>query len=355
MYIQKLLLKNFRNYETFSLNFISGINIIFGDNGTGKTNILEAISVASDVKSFRKASDASMVRRSTDGYYIRASVLDGEYDRLFEVGFSKLSNLKKKCKIDSEKVAAFSDYYGNMLLIIASPDDLVLIDGEPEKKRKYLDSVIAKYDRTYLQQLSDFRRILKNRNHILKSGNGTTQLPVWNEMFAENASGIVKKRSSFLKDFSRLVEKYYCALSAGSNPVTVKYNNSLSQLEVPEILSVLTSRHEHDIYRKTSTAGPHRDSYTIMNDGLHFKEYASQGQKRLMALSFKLAERDIVERASQKKSILCFDDVFSELDKNKRNRLISLIQNDNQILVTVVDTELIDDSLLCNSKLFELR
>ncbi len=358
MVVRSIRLKQFRNYDNAVFRFSDSINVICGDNGTGKTNIVEALSVLSNIKSFRKAGDTILTKYGTDGYYLQCQVDDDGEERLFEIGYSAISKTRRRCKIDGTEIETFSRYYGQLLLVIAAPDDLFLVDGDPDSKRKYTDSVISKYDASYLQYLSEYRRVLKNRNHILKhvhDGRVSDDLSAWDELFAEKASHLTRMRSAFFASFTDIAEYYYSVLSGEAHQLYIRYENCLGVTERDDILHKVGKNRQRDIIFKTSTCGPHRDSYDIRLDERPFRETASQGQKRLMALSFKLAERDITETASGKRCILCLDDIFSELDKKRRHNLLQLLGSRNQILLTVVDTDLLDSDFTASGTVHQLE
>jgi DNA replication and repair protein RecF len=345
MYIESVVLKNFRNYTQITIPFIDGINILTGENGIGKTNILEALSVLGSVKSFRKASDKSMVQLGSNSYYTKCIVNDNDKKNTFEVGFSILDGLKKKCKINLETIDSFNSYYGKLLLIISSPNDLLLIDGVPDFKRKYIDSVIAKYNEEYINILSKFRRVLNNRNKLLKKGTVNTiknEITAWDSLFSHYAEVITVEREKIITQISTLAEYYFRLLSSTNNSIEVRYYNNCNVTKTNDVLTVLQKNLTNDLHLRTTSKGPQRDTYEIFINGNEFKSFASQGQKRIMSIAIKLAEKDIVEEQSFKRVVLCLDDVFSELDKKRRSNLLSILGDNNQVIITVVEKDIFD-------------
>lgn len=345
MFIDKITLKNFRNYENIDISFTSGINFFTGRNGSGKTNILEAIGVLSGIKSFRNSSDKDMVKWNEKSYYCSMICEDEDKKSHFEVGFGDFDNKnKKKVKIDGNEVKKFSDYYGEVLTVIFQPDDIDIINGGPELRRKYFDSLISKVDRKYLSFLTDFKKILLSRNKCLKDiseGNqNRANLSIWDELFAEKTEYICKKRQNFLEEYNLyFYEKYNSVSSEGKISVPeIKYSTD-SLLDKNGIIEVLNNRKSYDIMRRTTTTGPQRDDFVLYSNGKVFTSVASQGQKRTASIALKNSEIAIIEQFTKKKVIILIDDIFSELDQLRKKNLIYSISRNNQILLTAVNIE----------------
>jgi len=342
MILKNLKLINFRNYDFLEINFSPEINFITGENGSGKTNILEAISIISSLKSFRNIHDNNIIKWKSDSYYCSGEVSESEYNK-FEVGYSIQSNKpKKKIKIDSGEIKKISDYYGKLITVSFIPTDINIINGTPDLRRRYFDSVISKIYPEYIDELNKYREIYFSRNLLLKKikeNRGDIKLlEVWNKMFSEKAYSIIQKRKSFLKEFNVLFISNYLKISNEVSSPFISYSATLKSDSYENILSEINTNVKNDIRRGNTMAGPHRDDYIINNtDGIAFINYASQGQKRTSSISLKLSEVEIIKKIKKKNSIILVDDIFSELDEKRRNSMIELLKNEGQIIFTMVN------------------
>jgi DNA replication and repair protein RecF len=319
------------------------MNFIAGKNGVGKTNILEAISVVSNLRSFRNNADIELIQWGYDSYFCSASVLDNE-EMMFEVGYTiNNEKIKKRVKIDNVEQHRALDYYGRLLTVIISPDDLSIITGGPEIRRRYFDSVISKGDKDYFQKLIEFRRILSSRNAVLKGlrnspGGNDGQLTVWNEMFAEAASLIVRKREKFISEFASCFSEVYRDIFGEVNAPVLTYTFFPSSSVADAIYRELDKRKERDVIQGSTTIGPQRDDYRLTDSKGHlFQNYSSQGQKRTAAVSLKISEILYIEKVRKKKTVILVDDIFSELDFDRRKSLLSILQRGNQVIFTMID------------------
>ena len=348
MYIQKVILKNFRNYENMSIEFSPSLNIIFGYNGTGKSNILEALSVASTLRSFRNNHDQDMIRWGKSDYYCSAEVADNE-EKLFEVGcMVHDSRMRKKAKIDNKEIKNIFEYYGRLLTVIFSPWDINIINGAPDLRRRFIDSVISKIDITYLEDLSDFKKILLSRNRYLKAlrdnkAGDLRELDVWDQLFAEKSSRIIQRRYGFISEFREMFMKSYAGISGEDGSPCLSYHASLDETDQEYISRKLMELRNRDLILGSTCIGPQRDDFILKNtQGIHFTNYASQGQRRTAAICLKIAECEAVESTNNKRAVIMIDDVFSELDEERRANMIDLLHRDNQIIITMVDRSSID-------------
>ncbi len=347
MLINKLKLSDFRNYENIEIEFSPDINVITGTNGSGKTNLIEAISILSNLKSFRNVSDNNIVRWSNNNYYCCGDILQSSYKK-FEIGFFRQDDkIKKKLKIDGKEIKKVSDYYGRFLSVAFIPSDINIINGSPDIRRKYFDSVISKIYPDYIDELNRFKVILNSRNALLKSiregRTGTKQLDVWNRLYAEKASYIIKKRTAFIKNFNDHFSRLYCTISSEISPPVIQYKSSAENFEIDSLYSLILQKQSIDIKRGNSSIGPQRDNYSLNNsDSIEFTNYASQGQRRTAAVCLKLSEYEIIKDIVDKKSIIIVDDIFSELDENRRANMIDLLIDKGQLIFTMVNSHIID-------------
>lgn len=343
MEISELTIRNFRNFDFLKIKFSGSINFIIGDNGSGKTNLLEAISVAATLKSFRNNIDADMIKWGSDSYFCRADLKDSE-NSVFEVGcMNSTTGLKKKVKIDGAQILKSSDYYGKFLTVVFSPIDINLVNGSPEVRRKYFDSVISKYDNEYMKTLSEFKKILFSRNQLLKKMRTDTEsfdeLNVWDKFFIEKAEIITKKRKSFIESFNNIFEKTYESIAEESNMDSrpgINFFSSFDVLSDDDLKQLMLKNRKKDIITGTTNSGPHRDDYIISNrNSVKFTSFASQGERRTASIAVKISEKIIIEKATSGKCVLLVDDIFSELDEKRRANMIDLLRGGNQVIFTV--------------------
>jgi len=348
MYIKELILKNFRNYESLNIEFSPDINFIIGDNGTGKSNILEAIFITSNLKSFRNISDSDIVKWNEDSYFC-SSILGNSNLSKFDIGFVSYSDkTRKKLKIDDREIKRASEYYGKFLTVVFSPIDINIINGSPDIRRKFFDSVLSKIESSYLETLNDFKKIISSRNKLLKlirerKVNNMSQLEVWDKMFAEKASFILKSRMDFMDSFSDIFMRSYSQIAENDICPCINYKLSTASYDEDVILKKLQERRTKDILMGSTGIGPHRDDYVLSNsDGLEFVKYASQGQRRTAAISLKISEFEIIEKKLNKKCVILVDDIFSELDEKRRNKMVHILRGGNQVIFTMVNSSSLD-------------
>ncbi len=347
MYIDRLILQNFRNYDNLNIEFSPGLNFIIGENGIGKTNILEAIYIASNIRSFRNIPDSEIIRWGENYYYCKSLIKENEY-RKFEVGCNiDNGNVRKKIKIDDREIKKASDYFGKLLTVVFIPVDINIVSGSPDLRRRFFDSVISKIDPSYFEVLNKYKKILSSRNTILKQlkekrSNYYNELDIWDSMFADSSYFIVKKREEFIEEFSKLFSLSYEKIAGTDSVPVIEYNSSIKSMHRDEILSELQQRRDKDILFGSTGIGPQRDDYLFLNNKRLFVNYASQGQKRIAAISLKISECDIIEKITEKKSLILIDDIFSELDKNRRENMIGLFQRGNQVIFTMTNSGYFD-------------
>ncbi len=359
MHINNLILKNFRNYNVIEIQFSPNYNILFGENGSGKSNILEAVSVISGIKSFRGSSDDEMIQRGKDFYYCRGDI--SEESEIIEIAYSNERNTKrKKVKINYKEVEKFSDYFGRFLTVVISPDDINLIKGTPEIKRKYFDSYIAKTNDGYTESLIKFRKALTNRTVIIKKikdgvYSEKKHLDVWNYIFSEEASKIISYRNHFIVTLNAYFEEVFHRISSFHYSPQVKYINSLSLEDKDDILKKLELNYYKEITLGVTLQGPQRDNYIFVDkEGEDCIPFFSQGQKRAVALALKSSEIMYIENNFGKKPVVLVDDIFSELDEKRRRNVFDMFKNNFQVLFTTVNPENIVSTGLENCTLFNI-
>ncbi len=359
MILNNLKLMNFRNYGSLDIHFSPEINFITGDNGSGKTNIIEAVSVISNLKSLRNTYDSKIVKWGSTSYYCSGNVIDSEYEK-FEVGFiNESEKIKKKIRIDGREITRASDYYGKLLSVVFNPSDINIITGAPELRRRYFDSVISKIFPEYIDELNEFKSVLNSRNVLLKKiREGKTdnrQLDVWNRLFAEKSYIILKRRESFITEFNCFFNNSHSIIGGESESPEIKYY-TVNTASAEELFRILQLKIKEDLRRGSTGTGPQRDDYIFQNkESVNFNNYASQGQKRTASISIKLAEFEMIRKIKDKKSIILVDDIFSELDEKRRSNMIDLLKNKSQLIFTMVNSDYLKKGILGDFKIFTVE
>ncbi len=352
-------LMNFRNYSSLDIQFSPEINFITGDNGSGKTNIIEAVSVISNLKSFRNTSDSHIVKWGSNSYYCSGNVSYSDFEK-FEVGFiNEGEKSKKKIKIDGKEINKASDYYGKLLSVVFNPADINIINGTPDIRRRYFDSVISKIYPEYIDHLNEFKSVLNSRNIILKKireGKADNKhLDVWNRLFADKSLSIIKKRETFLKMFNNLFNNTYSIIGGETDSPEIKYC-TINAETFDDFYKLILSRVNEDIKRGNTGIGPQRDDYIFQNSkNINFNNYASQGQKRTASICLKLSEFEIIKQIKGEKSIILIDDIFSELDEKRRTNMIDLLKDKGQLIFTMVNSDYIKKDMPGNVKTFSVK
>lgn len=358
MILESLKLLNFRNYTSLDIRFSPEINFITGDNGSGKTNILEAISIISNLRSFRNTSDSHIAKWGVNSYYCSGNISGSDYQK-FEVGFiNDNEKLKKKIKIDGREISRASDYYGKLLSVVFSPADINILTGAPEIRRRYFDSVISKLYPEYIDELNEFKSVLNSRNIILKKIRedkaDTKQLDVWDRLFAEKSDIILKRRSSFITVFNNFFTNSYSLIGGEGSTPQIVYN-TITTADSADLYNLIHTRIRDDLRRGSTGIGPQRDDYLFQNnESVNFNNYASQGQKRTASISLKLAEFEMIRKIKEKKSIILIDDIFSELDEKRRSNMIDLLKDKSQLIFTMVNPDYIKTGIQGDLKIFSV-
>lgn len=341
MYVKNIKLINFRNYSNLSLDFSKDINLLYGENAQGKTNILEAIYLSAIGKSPRNARDTEMIYFGKEGYYIEINLIKNERNYKIEIGVN--SKKEKKIKISGREIKKISELIGKLLVILFSPDELKLIKESPYFRRRFLDILICQLNSTYLLKLQRYYKITAQRNNLLKqlkiNKSIRDTLEIWDREFAETAVFILKKRIELFNIIKEKAEKIHLKLTDNKEKLEIIYKNTASNdlnnfnMTEEEFLKKIKSIRDTDIEKGFTHIGPHRDDIIIKINNKDAGKYASQGQQRTIALSLKLAELDTIKEETGESPVLLLDDVFSELDSIRRRFILDNIR-DTQVFIT---------------------
>lgn len=353
MKINHLSLYNYRGYHKQDIAFGKGVNLLIGNNGSGKTNLLEAIYFLSLAKSY-KTEDANLIRFNQDFSRIHAFIQRKDMKDEIKIVISKS---KKKIILKGHEIYKLSDYIGHVNVVSFLPEDMNLIKGPPKDRRYFIDSIIGQMDKNYLVELSTYKHHLKQRNELIKQlaehkNPDMTLLDIYTEQLAGSAENIIEYRKRFIKQINHHLKRIYPFLANHKGVFNFIYTPSIES----HVNQALKNAYRKDLLYRTTSAGPHRDDYGFMIDEADAKDMASQGEQRIMILSAILAVTEIINHTKNETPILLLDDVFSELDALRQNKLVQFLnQTDLQTIITTTSTNHIQDHILNNSTKFYVK
>jgi DNA replication and repair protein RecF len=352
MHIKSLELNNYRNYENLSISFSSGSNLFYGDNAQGKTNILESIYLASTSKSHRGSKDKELIRFGEEESHIRLFLEKKEIEHRIDIHLKKKKS--KGIAIDGMPIRKSGDLLGMLNIIFFSPEDLSIIKNGPGERRRFLDMELCQLQKIYMYDLTQYNKILKQRNQLLAQifydKNLIDTLDVWDIQLAQYGISIMEKRKVFIKELNEIIGNIHEKLTGGKEKIIVSYENHVEE----DFMYQLKKRREIDLKYRNTGIGPHRDDMKIMVNGIDVRTYGSQGQQRTAALSLKLSEIELVKRKIGDMPILLLDDVLSELDSNRKSYLLDSIRG-IQTFITCTGLEEFVNSQLNIDKLFYIK
>jgi DNA replication and repair protein RecF len=340
MYLNKLTVTNFKNYQEASLQFSEKINCFIGDNGVGKTNLLDAIHYLSFCKSYFNPIDSQNVKHSQEFFAIHGTYFKngGQPDKISCI--QKLHH-KKQFRLNQKEYDRLADHIGLYPLVMVSPYDRDLINEGSEVRRKYIDGVISQFDRNYLEDLINYNKALTQRNALLKHFTETrtfnqTTLESWDRMLCDPGQRIHQKRNEFLKEFIPVFQYYFEFISGGKEKVSISYDSQLSERSLEELLAVTVER---DRAARYTTTGTHKDDLVLEIDGFPVKKFGSQGQQKSYVIAIKLAQFEYTKNLKGFKPVLLFDDIFDKLDDKRVGQIVSLVSENNFGQVFITDTQ----------------
>jgi len=324
MVIKSLELENFRNYETLSMHFDSGTNILYGDNAQGKTNILEAIYLSATTKSHKGSKDKELINFTAEEAHIRTYIEKDELEHRVDMHLRK--NKSKGIAINGQKIKKAADLLGLLNVVFFSPEDLSIIKNGPAQRRRFVDLELCQLDSVYLQHLNNYNKIINHRNKLLKELYFKPALKdtlfVWDSQLVSYGSKIIERRADFVKQLNEIILEIHAKLSGGKEALKIVYEpNILSEALEKE----LEAGQERDIKLKQTSIGPHRDDFSFKVGDIDLRKFGSQGQQRTAALSLKLSEIELVKNITGETPLLLLDDVLSELDSSRQNFLLNSI------------------------------
>ncbi|WHM37755.1 DNA replication/repair protein RecF [Streptomyces sp. BPTC-684] len=347
MHVTHLSLADFRSYARVEVPLDPGVTAFVGANGQGKTNLVEAVGYLATLGSHRVSSDAPLVRMGADRAIIRAAVTQGERSQLIELELNP--GRANRARINRSSQVRPRDVLGIVRTVLFAPEDLALVKGDPGERRRFLDELVTARSPRMAAVRSDYDRVLKQRNTLLKSaamarrhggrGMDLSTLDVWDQHLARTGAELLAQRLDLIATLQPLADKAYEQLAPGGGPVALEYRPSAQGEAVTredlygQLMAALADVRKQEIERGVTLVGPHRDDLLLKLGQLPAKGYASHGESWSYALALRLASYDLL-RAEGNEPVLVLDDVFAELDARRRERLAELVAPGEQVLVT---------------------
>lgn len=334
MIIKKIKIKNFRNIENIIFTPENEINIISGENAQGKTNLIEAIWLFTGAKSFRGISDKEIIKKGEEKANLKILFIENNIEHLAEIEIKD----KKIIKLNGKQLKIPSLMAGNFNSVVFSPDDLNIICGIPSVRRRFIDIAIGQLYPKYIDILREYTRAVKQRNNILKEslkdGSLLFLIEDFEKIIAKEGEKIINYRKRYLELLNEKAELIYSGISDKKEKLKISYESTVHE----NLLKELEKNRQNDKFSGVTSVGPHRDNIVFSIDNLNSRDFASQGQKRSIALTLKLAEAEIIKEKTNKQPVILLDDVMSELDKKRQNYILNKIKG-VQVFITCCDEE----------------
>ncbi|HUS86601.1 MAG TPA: DNA replication/repair protein RecF [Bacteroidales bacterium] len=338
MYLSKILLTNFKNYDGAELIFSPRINCFVGDNGVGKTNILDSIHYLSLTKSYFTNVDLNNIKHGEDYFIVKGEFRNGNDKNEVYCGFQR--EKRKALKLNGKEYDKLSDHIGRFPVVMISPADNSIISEGSDVRRKFMNNVISQYDRGYLEEVIRYNKALKNRNRLLKDYGraGTSDremLSLWEHHMIPAAGKIYREREAFIKEIIPVFQEYYNHVSGQREEVELVYR---SQLEGQEMNRLFDESYEKDRIMQYTTAGIHKDDLLLMMDSYAIKDLGSQGQQKSYLVALKLAKFEYITKKGGKKPVLLMDDIFDKFDEKRVKQIIKLVSDNKFGQIFITDT-----------------
>ena len=352
MIVTKIELSNFRNYDSLSLELDDKTNILYGKNAQGKTNVLEAIYLCSTTKSHRSSKDAELIKFENNEGHIKLFI--NKKGREYRIDIHLRRNKSKGIAINGIPIKKASELFGIFNVIFFSPEDLDIIKNGPAERRRFVDMELCQLDKIYVYNLTNYNRIIAQRNKLLKDIYFKPELKqtldVWDGQLAQYGSKIIERRTNFIEKINEIIKPIHKQLTGGLEDINIVYNKNC---EAEDLLRRLEENRDRDIKYKSTSIGPHKDDLLFFNDDKNIRIYGSQGQQRTIALSLKLAELELVKNLINDTPVLLLDDVLSELDSERQNHLLNSIDDIQTIITCTGLDEFIENRFKIN-KVFQV-
>lgn len=355
MEISTLKLLNFRNYDSLEINFSNRTNIIYGQNGMGKTNLIEAIYILGLTKTFRLGNEDIVIKKGKNIAKIEGLIKESIVNNYKII----ISDTGKRIKINNNSITKVSDYITQIIIVLFNPDDLKIIKDTPMTRRKLLNIEISMINNSYVIYLTNYNKLLKQRNSYLKAlskqniNESNPYLDILTEELIDLGLKILEIRQEFIENINNYISDIYYKITQKGN-LSINYKSEFKGKNKNQILNLFTKNISREIIMGKTLFGVHHDDIEFIIDTEIVKEYSSVGEQKNSVIAFKLAEIKTIESKLHKKPILILDDLFSELDKEKINNILNLIDKDMQTFITTTEIDNVDKSLLKQSKIFKV-
>lgn len=360
MHLKQLSLINFKNHTDQFYELSPEINVFVGNNGVGKTNILDSVHYLSMCKSFLNPIDRQNIKFNEKFFLLQGDFIKNEKTQ--NISCSVQLGQKKKIKKNKKEYDKLSDHIGEFPVVIISPYDSNLITEGSEVRRKFMDSIISQYDRNYLEALMKYNKVLQQRNALLKKFLEyrifeLESIEIWDEQLVQLGNLIFSKRQEFLKTFLPNFQKYFHFLSDGKEDIHIDFSSQLSNNSLDALLN---SAHKKDSKVGYTTVGIHKDDLIFQINDQPIKKFGSQGQQKSFLIALKLTQFEYIRNLLNKKPILLLDDIFDKLDHNRVERLMELVSDNvfGQVLITDTDIDRINkvfSNINGDKKIFKLK
>ena len=344
MVLKKLNLVNFRNYVDEEIVFNRGINILFGQNGQGKTNILESLYYLGLTKSFRTNNDQNLILNNAPFFRIEGE-FSTDVKRKVVVSLALSLSEGKRLKVNQQKIPKFSDYIGTVPLVLLAPSDLEISQGGPHRRRQFLDIMLSQSSPLYLHHLLEYRRALRQRNLLFQTEGSFDEpaLEAWEAALMQHGVVLIDKRNEAIQQLDGLVKDYYGKLSGKTDKVKTLYQSTLA-LNGPKPLpekyqEAMIQNREKDRQLQTTRVGPHRDDVLFLINGKPLRWMGSQGEHKTFIIALRMAEYDYLQSVGEKLPLLLFDDIFGELDSSRIGNMIQSLSRIGQVFITTTSPD----------------
>lgn len=354
MIIESVDLKNFRNYDILNMKFDPHVNIIYGDNAQGKTNILESLYICSTSKSHRGSKDKEVIKFGEEESHIKLNV--NKNNSHYRIDMHLKNNKPKGIAVNGIPIKKAVELFGIINIVFFSPEDLDIIKNGPSERRRFVDMELSQLDKIYLNNLVNYNKVLSQRNKLLKdmsfnqSRDNFDMLDIWDMQLVKYGTEVIRGRKKFIHDINDIIKNIHSRLTGNVENLEVKYAPFVDE---DDFMKEVAEFREKDIKYKMTNTGPHKDDLVFYIDGMEVRKYGSQGQKRTAALSLKLSEIELVKSIIKDTPVLLLDDVLSELDCNRQRFLLDSIGG-IQTIVTCTGMEEFINNRISIDKLFKV-
>ena len=347
MQITSLDLQNYRNIGSLSAEFIPGCNIIYGENGQGKTNILESIYMCGYGRSHKNSKEREIIRKGSEESHIKAQFLTSLTSQRVDIHLRK--NKAKGIALNQVPLKKYGELYGNILIVMFSSEDLDIVKRSPSDRRRFIDMQLCQLDPIYMDNLVNYNKLLEQRRELFRRAeegsdvhNFNDTLDIWDLSLCKYGTAIIRRRREFIEELNKSVFDIHYDLSGGKEKLKIVYDPSSDEEMLYQ--NLLKNRERDRIYKQTHT-GPHRDDLQFYDDKTDLRTYGSSGQQRSCALSLKLAEISIINKQKRENPVLLLDDVMSELDRNRQKQLIKSLTDIQTIITCTGMDEFIEEMM----------